>query len=153
MTRLDHNRAQAKIAERLNLTPQDIKNVIVWGNHSSTQFPDVAQATAHVSGKHTPVYQAVNDDSWLKGEFIATVQQRGLSVLKARKLSSAMSAAKAACDHMRDWFQGTPVSFSNYEKIYLYLFVVLTIGSHVDFVHLNVDVLCSQNFFNSLHIV
>jgi malate dehydrogenase len=104
MTRLDQNRATAQIAARLGTTPQEVLNVIIWGNHSSTQFPDAAAATL-ASG--STVYQAVADDHWLKTEFVTDVQGRGGVVLKARKLSSAMSAAKAACDHMRDWWVGT----------------------------------------------
>lgn len=108
MTRLDQNRATAQIAARLGVIPSDVKNVIVWGNHSSTEFPDAAHATACLNGSCVPVYEAVKDDSWLKGEFVKTIQQRGAAVIKARKLSSAMSAAKAACDHMHDWWNGTP---------------------------------------------
>lgn len=107
MTRLDQNRAQAQIAAKLNVSTEKVSNVIIWGNHSSTQFPDVAHAKAEVQGKVVTVPEAVQDDNFLKNEFIKTVQQRGAAVIKARKLSSAMSAAKAACDHMRDWFIGT----------------------------------------------
>jgi len=103
MTRLDQNRAGAQIANRLSVPITDVKNCIIWGNHSATQFPDVRHAT--VQGK--PVYDAVADDAWLKGDFITTVQKRGAAVIAARKLSSAMSAAKAACDHMKSIFQGT----------------------------------------------
>jgi len=103
MTRLDQNRAQAQIAARLGVANTEVKNCIIWGNHSATQFPDVSQAT--VQGK--PVPQAVADDAWLRGDFITTVQKRGAAVIAARKLSSAMSAAKAACDHMKSLFQGT----------------------------------------------
>jgi len=107
MTRLDQNRAQAQIAGRLGIPVGDVENVIIWGNHSGTQFPDVRHATATVNGQKTPVYDAVKDDTYLKGEFITTVQKRGGAVIAARKLSSAMSAAKAACDHMRSIWQGT----------------------------------------------
>jgi len=107
LTRLDHNRATAQIASRLKVSPDAVKNVIIWGNHSSTQFPDVGSATVTVNGKETPVYEAVKDDNWLKNDFVSTVQKRGAAVIAARKLSSAMSAAKAICDHMRDWWQGT----------------------------------------------
>ncbi|XP_005098620.1 malate dehydrogenase, cytoplasmic [Aplysia californica] len=107
MTRLDQNRAQAQIAAKLNVSTEKVSNIIIWGNHSSTQFPDVAHAKAEVQGKVVTVPEAVQDDNFLKNEFIKTVQQRGAAVIKARKLSSAMSAAKAACDHMRDWFIGT----------------------------------------------
>ncbi|CAF1038658.1 unnamed protein product [Adineta ricciae] len=107
LTRLDHNRAKAQIANRLKVSPENVKNVIIWGNHSSTQFPDVRSATVNVNGKDTPVYDAIKDDNWLKNDFISTVQKRGAAVIAARKLSSAMSAAKAICDHMRDWWNGT----------------------------------------------
>ena len=71
MTRLDQNRAQAQVAARLAITPQEVRNVIIWGNHSSTQFPDVAHAYVEgQGGVQTPVYDAVKDDAWLKGEFI-----------------------------------------------------------------------------------
>ncbi|CAG5126046.1 unnamed protein product [Candidula unifasciata] len=107
MTRLDQNRAQAQISLKLGVTSDKIKNVIIWGNHSSTQYPDVAHATVEIQGKVVPVADAIKDDNYLKNEFIKTVQQRGAEVIKARKLSSAMSAAKAAGDHMHDWFAGT----------------------------------------------
>lgn len=107
LTRLDHNRAKAQIANRLKVSPDGVKNVIIWGNHSSTQFPDVRSATVNVNGKDTPVFEAINDDNWLKNDFVSTVQKRGAAVIAARKLSSAMSAAKAICDHTRDWWLGT----------------------------------------------
>ncbi|XP_014663783.1 PREDICTED: malate dehydrogenase, cytoplasmic-like [Priapulus caudatus] len=107
MTRLDQNRAQHQIAAKCGVTIQDVSGVIVWGNHSSTQFPDVSHAKVNKGGKSLAVYAACNDDAWLKGDFIKTVQSRGAAVIAARKLSSAMSAAKACADHMRDWFQGT----------------------------------------------
>ncbi|KAL1790690.1 malate dehydrogenase, cytoplasmic [Sigmodon hispidus] len=108
LTRLDHNRAKSQIALKLGVTADDVKNVIIWGNHSSTQYPDVNHAKVKLHGKEVGVYEAVKDDSWLKGEFITTVQQRGAAVIKARKLSSAMSAAKAISDHIRDIWFGTP---------------------------------------------
>ncbi|XP_024198244.1 malate dehydrogenase, cytoplasmic isoform X1 [Rosa chinensis] len=104
LTRLDHNRALGQISQRLNVHVGDVKNVIIWGNHSSTQYPDVNHAT--VGDK--PVRQLVADDQWLNTEFITTVQQRGAAIIKARKLSSALSAASSACDHIRDWVLGTP---------------------------------------------
>lgn len=107
LTRLDHNRAKAQIALRLNVTSDDVKNVIIWGNHSSTQYPDVSHAVVKLQGKEVSVSEAVKDDSWLKGGFISTVQQRGAAVIAARKLSSAMSAAKAICDHVRNIWFGT----------------------------------------------
>jgi len=111
MTRLDHNRSLAQIAAKCGVPISQVKNVIIWGNHSSTQFPDVRHAKVQLkNGQQPPVdaYAAVKDDAWLQGEFISTVQKRGAEIIKRRKLSSAMSAAKAACDHMRDWFFGTP---------------------------------------------
>ncbi|XP_023239171.1 malate dehydrogenase, cytoplasmic-like [Centruroides sculpturatus] len=107
MTRLDQNRAQAQIASRLKISPNEVSNVIIWGNHSSTQFPDASHAEANVGGKKTKVIDVI-EESYLKGDFISVVQKRGAAVIAARKLSSAMSAAKAAGDHMRDWWHGTP---------------------------------------------
>eukprot|EP00262_Sarcandra_glabra_P004033 TRINITY_DN14_c0_g1_i1.p1 TRINITY_DN14_c0_g1~~TRINITY_DN14_c0_g1_i1.p1 ORF type:complete len:332 (-),score=65.27 TRINITY_DN14_c0_g1_i1:283-1278(-) len=107
LTRLDHNRALGQISERLSVQVSDVKNVIIWGNHSSTQYPDVSHATVKVNGVEKPVYELI-DPEWLRGEFISIVQQRGAAIIKARKLSSALSAASAACDHIRDWVLGTP---------------------------------------------
>lgn len=107
MTRLDQNRAQAQIAYRLKVPCQHVSNVIIWGNHSSTQFPDVTHAKVTVDGKEKSVIEAIANDVYLKNEFISTVQKRGAAVIAARKLSSAMSAANAACDHVRDWWNGT----------------------------------------------
>ncbi|KAG0490357.1 hypothetical protein HPP92_007220 [Vanilla planifolia] len=108
LTRLDHNRALGQIAERLNVQVSDVKNVIIWGNHSSTQYPDVSHATVIAQEGEKSVRELVADDSWLRGDFITTVQQRGAAIIKARKLSSALSAASSACDHIRDWVLGTP---------------------------------------------
>ncbi|KAG7996745.1 hypothetical protein I3843_01G176700 [Carya illinoinensis] len=108
LTRLDHNRALGQVSERLNVQVSDVKNVIIWGNHSSTQYPDVSHATVKTPSGEKPVPALIADDSWLKGEFITTVQQRGAAIIKARKLSSALSAASSACDHIRDWVLGTP---------------------------------------------
>jgi malate dehydrogenase len=107
MTRLDHNRACAQVSARSGVAVDDVKNVIIWGNHSSTQFPDVRHASVLKDGKWVDAYSAVHDDAWLKGDFISVIQKRGAEIIKKRKLSSAMSAAKAACDHMHDWFHGT----------------------------------------------
>lgn len=107
MTRLDHNRAKGQIAQRLKVSPGDVRNVVIWGNHSSTQFPDANHATVNMGDKQVKVTEAVNDDAYFKGEFVTTVQKRGAAVIAARRLSSAMSAAKAAADHMHDWWQGT----------------------------------------------
>ncbi|CAI5452350.1 unnamed protein product [Caenorhabditis angaria] len=103
MTRLDHNRALGQLALKTGTTIGDVKNVIIWGNHSSTQFPDVTHATI----KNQPAATVVNDNAFLQGAFISTVQKRGAVIIEKRKLSSAMSAAKAACDHIHDWHFGT----------------------------------------------
>lgn len=108
MTRLDHNRTLAQIADKSGVPVTAVKNVIIWGNHSSTQYPDVSHATVVRDGKSLGAVEAVNDNAWLEGPFIPLIQKRGAQIIKMRKLSSAMSAAKAACDHMRDWFFGTP---------------------------------------------
>ncbi|XP_077227207.1 malate dehydrogenase [Tasmannia lanceolata] len=108
LTRLDHNRALGQISERLSVQVSEVKNVIIWGNHSSSQYPDVSHATVKTSGGEKPVPELVSDDEWVKGAFITTVQQRGAAIIKARKLSSALSAASSACDHIRDWVLGTP---------------------------------------------
>merc|ERR1719383_885997 len=99
--------AQAQIAIKLGVRNDAVCNVVIWGNHSSTQFPDAAHAKAVVDGKELKAVDALKDDAWVKGEFVKTVQVRGAAVIKARKLSSAMSAAKAICDHVRDWHFGT----------------------------------------------
>ena len=102
MTRLDHNRAVSQIAEKTSAKVRDIKNMIIWGNHSSTQVPDLHHAT--VNGK--PVTEVV-DALWEADTFIPTVQKRGATIIDARGASSAASAASAAIDHMRDWVHGT----------------------------------------------
>jgi len=103
MTRLDQNRACAQLAIKAGVAIPEVKNAIIWGNHSSTQFPDASMAT--ISGKSAA--SVIGDDKWLQETFIPTVQKRGAAVIAARKLSSAMSAAKAACDHMKTIFEGT----------------------------------------------
>lgn len=108
LTRLDQNRAQAQIAARVGVRTDAVQKMIIWGNHSSTQFPDASHATVERDGETVPAYDAVQDDAWLQGGFVETVQKRGSAIIKARKLSSAMSAAKAVCDHVRDWWFGTP---------------------------------------------
>jgi malate dehydrogenase len=94
MTRLDQNRAETQLAKGAGVAVKDVKNLAIWGNHSSTQFPDFANAT--INGKKTP--DVINDHEWLRGEFISTVQKRGAAVIEARGLSSAASAANAAID-------------------------------------------------------
>ncbi|KAH1089579.1 hypothetical protein J1N35_016836 [Gossypium stocksii] len=108
LTRLDHNRALGQISEKLNVHVSDVRNVIIWGNHSSTQYPDINHATVKTTNGEKSVRDAIANDNWLNTEFITTVQQRGATIIKARKLSSALSAASAACDHIRDWVFGTP---------------------------------------------
>lgn len=108
MTRLDQNRAQAQIAAKLGVGIENVKNVYIWGNHSSTQYPDARHASVKQNGKEGKVADAIGDQTWLQDTFVSTVQKRGAAVIAARKMSSAMSAAKAACDHMRDWWLGTP---------------------------------------------
>ncbi|KAF8562416.1 hypothetical protein P879_11956 [Paragonimus westermani] len=107
LTRLDHNRAQTQIAAHLGLPCDAVKNCIIWGNHSNTQFVDVAHAVVKTAAGDKKVYDAVNDEAWIKNDFLKTVQTRGAAVISARKLSSAMSAAKAIVDHMHDWWFGT----------------------------------------------
>ena len=102
MTRLDHNRAMAQLAEKTDSTVNDIKNMTIWGNHSSTQYPDLTAAT--VNGK--PALDLV-DREWYEATYIPEVQQRGAAIIKARGASSAASAANAAIAHMRTWALGT----------------------------------------------
>ncbi|CAM6095179.1 unnamed protein product [Calypogeia fissa] len=108
LTRLDHNRALGQIAERLNIPVSTVKNAIIWGNHSSSQYPDVHHAVVSTAEGDKPVRPEIKDDAWLDGDFIKIVQQRGAAIIKARKLSSALSAASSAVDHIRDWVLGTP---------------------------------------------
>ncbi|NBC22334.1 MAG: malate dehydrogenase [Gammaproteobacteria bacterium] len=103
MTRLDHNRALAQLAAKLDTHVSALGRLTIWGNHSATQYPDVSHALA--GGK--AVADRV-DEAWLTGEFIPTVQQRGAAIIKARGASSAASAASAAIDHMHDWWLGSP---------------------------------------------
>ncbi len=102
MTRLDHNRALAQLADKTGTHVTDIRRMTIWGNHSSTQYPDLS----HCLVKGQPATGLV-DRAWIEQTFIPTVQQRGAAVIKARGSSSAASAASAALDHMRTWFQGT----------------------------------------------
>src|SRR4051794_441953 len=104
MTRLDHNRAIAQLALKTGTTVNDIKKMTIWGNHSATQYPDIFHA--EINGKNAA--DVVDDQAWLEGEFIPTVQQRGAAIIEARGLSSAASAANAAIDHVHTWVHGTP---------------------------------------------
>ena len=103
MMRLDHNRALAQLAAKTGKRTTEIRRMIVWGNHSATQHPDISHCT--VGGKPA---KSLVDLPWYREEFIPTVQQRGAAVIKARGSSSAASAASAAIDHMRDWALDTP---------------------------------------------
>ncbi|XP_073247704.1 malate dehydrogenase, cytoplasmic-like isoform X2 [Porites lutea] len=112
LTRLDMNRAKSQIASKAGTSVEKVKNVIIWGNHSSTQYPDVNHGTVILpDGQESSIRATLKDDNWLNGDFIKTVQKRGAAIIAARKLSSAMSAAKAICDHMRDWWFGTEDEF------------------------------------------
>ncbi|HEY6545696.1 MAG TPA: malate dehydrogenase, partial [Dokdonella sp.] len=102
MVRLDHNRALSQLAEQTGSHVADIRRMTIWGNHSSTQYPDIHHA--NVNGKAATALVA---DAWYRDSFIPTVQQRGAAIIKARGASSAASAASAAIDHMRDWALGT----------------------------------------------
>ena len=103
MTRLDHNRAMAQLAEKTASHVNDIRRMTIWGNHSATQYPDINHASVGDSKAMDLV-----DRDWLIDDFIPVVQQRGAAIIKARGASSAASAASAAIDHMRDWALGTP---------------------------------------------
>jgi len=103
MTRLDHNRALAQLAEKTGSHVTDIRRMTIWGNHSSTQYPDLSYA--EVAGRPA---KSLVDPGWITGTFIPVVQQRGAAVIKARGASSAASAASAAIDHVHTWVHGTP---------------------------------------------
>ena len=102
MVRLDHNRAISQIAGKTGAAVTDVDKIIIWGNHSATQYPDISHATVKGAAAKSLVSQ-----EWVEKEFIPVVQQRGAAIIKARGASSAASAASAAVDHMRDWALGT----------------------------------------------
>jgi len=102
MTRLDHNRALSQLAEKTGTHVTAIRRMTIWGNHSSTQYPDVSHAL--VNGKPA---KSLVEQKWIEETFIPVVQQRGAAIIKARGASSAASAAAAVIDHVRDWFRGT----------------------------------------------
>lgn len=104
MTRLDHNRALTQLSAKVGKPVTSIKKMTIWGNHSSTQYPDLFHC--EVDGKNAAAL--VNDQAWLENDFIPTVAKRGAAIIKARGLSSAASAANAAIDHMHSWAMGTP---------------------------------------------
>ena len=103
MTRLDHNRALAQLAARAGVHVSDVDRVTIWGNHSSTQYPDLTQATV----KGEPITEILADRAWVEDDFIPTVAKRGAAIIAARGASSAASAASAAIDHVHDWVLGT----------------------------------------------
>ena len=104
MTRLDHNRAVAQLAQRVGKPVTAIKKMTIWGNHSASQYPDIYNC--EIDGKNAAT--VVNDETWVRETFIPTVAKRGAAIIKARGLSSAASAGTAAMDHVRNWVQGTP---------------------------------------------
>jgi malate dehydrogenase len=104
MMRLDHNRALAMIAAKAAVAVAEVTKMSVWGNHSTTQFPDVSNAM--ISSR--PATEVIDDEEWVTEDFIPAVQKRGAAVIEARGASSAASAANAAISHMRDWCLGTP---------------------------------------------
>ena len=109
MTRLDHNRALAQLATKAGCHVTDIDKVTVWGNHSSTQYPDLTHATV----KGAPVTDILADRAWVEEDFIPTVAKRGAAIIDARGASSAASAASAAIDHVHDWVLGTSGSWTS----------------------------------------
>jgi malate dehydrogenase len=111
MTRLDENRAKAQLAKKAGLDVTAVTNVCIWGNHSSTQYPDFYNAKI----KGLPVTQVITDEAWLKGDFITLVQQRGAAILKARGASSAASAAVAIVDSVRS--MAIPVHASDWHSL------------------------------------
>jgi malate dehydrogenase len=104
MTRLDHNRAISQLSNKLKAPVSSIRKMTIWGNHSATQYPDIFHA--EVDG--TNAAAAVDDEAWLRDQFIPTVAKRGAAIIEARGASSAASAANAAIDHVHDWVNGTP---------------------------------------------
>jgi len=111
LTRLDQNRAISLIANKTSVSAGNVRNVIIWGNHSTTQFPDCSHGIIVKDGNTLNVTEAL-DEKFLKEEFITTIQNRGASVIAQRGASSAQSASRAIVCHMRDWFLGTqPNSF------------------------------------------
>ena len=104
MTRLDHNRAVSQLAQKIGRPVTSVKKMTIWGNHSTTQYPDLFHA--EVDGKNAA--QLINDQQWIEDTYIPTVAKRGAAVIKARGSSSAASAANAALEHVRSWVQGTP---------------------------------------------
>jgi malate dehydrogenase len=128
LTRLDHDRLRGMVAKKLTslrtsssttdstsstssaaVTATQVRNAVIWGNHSSTQVPSAAQAQVELGGKWVSIHEVLQakDAAWLHGELVTSVQQRGAEILAARKLSSALSAAQAIANHFKDWVHGT----------------------------------------------
>ena len=107
LTRLDQNRAVNQLAEKTGVSPRDINNVVIWGNHSTTQYPDYRYAILQNDKGFNKATDLIKDTEWVKKTFIPKVQKRGAEIIDMRKLSSAASAAAAVCDHMHDWIIGT----------------------------------------------
>jgi len=104
MTRLDLNRTKYQISDRADVDTSAVSNIAIFGNHSSTMYPDFYHA--RIEGR--PVPEVIDDEDWLRGDFIETIQGRGTAIIEARGASSAASAANAALEHVRDWFRETP---------------------------------------------
>ena len=104
MMRLDHNRALSQLAAKAGVSVREVSKVTIWGNHSSTQYPDAKHA--RISGR--PALDVIGDDAWVKETFIPTVQKRGSAIIAARGASSAASAANALINHVQSWYVGTP---------------------------------------------
>ena len=114
MTRLDENRAKSQLAKKAGTDITTVTNMAIWGNHSATQYPDFTHAK--IGGK--PAAEVIKDEAWLKGEFIANVQQRGAAIIKARGLSSAASAANAVVDGV--WSIATPTAAGDWHSVCLH---------------------------------
>lgn len=135
LTRLDQNRACSQLAQKAGVHVTEVTNMAIWGNHSATQYPDAENA--RING--LPAMEVITDHDWLRGPFIETVQKRGAAIIAARGLSSAMSAANAALDHVRsfvnktpdgDWFSAAVRSDGSYgiEKGLIYSFPLVSDG-------------------------
>lgn len=111
ITRLDQNRAAMQVAKKIGTNFKNVSNVIIWGNHSSTMFPDLTHAWIEnypENGNSEAVIGLINDESWIANQFLPTVQKRGGTIIALRGNGAAASTAKAICDHMHDWIVGTP---------------------------------------------
>jgi malate dehydrogenase len=109
LTRLDQNRLVNQISQKINIPNKRIKNLVIWGNHSTTQYPniDLAYVEDPIRGTKTPLRDLIKDEKWIENDLIKNLQNRGGAIIEARKMSSVGSAANAICDHVRDWVLGT----------------------------------------------